>query len=99
MGGENEEINASQTVESHCFPQHFIESKKKLGFAPAAVVVSRRDHDSSLTLKSLDYNRQMRQNSPAIGKFFMIINMLDVFFSCTCVVILDSYDKIFFVFG
>ncbi|KAK2651477.1 hypothetical protein Ddye_011333 [Dipteronia dyeriana] len=67
LEGENEEINASQTVESHCFPQHFIESKKKLGFAPAAVVVSRRDHDSSLALKSLDYNREMRQNSPAIG--------------------------------
>ncbi|KAJ6706314.1 HNH ENDONUCLEASE [Salix purpurea] len=55
-----------QSVESHSFPQHFIESREKLGLAPAAVVVSRREsYDSSLTLKSLDYNRQMRSHSPA----------------------------------
>ncbi|KAJ6389418.1 hypothetical protein OIU77_027699 [Salix suchowensis] len=64
--GESEELNASQSVESHSFPQHFIESREKLGLAPAAVVVSRREsYDSSLTLKSLDYNRQMRSHSPA----------------------------------
>ncbi|KAL5758120.1 hypothetical protein ACOSP7_020731 [Xanthoceras sorbifolium] len=68
LEGESEEINASHTVESHCFPQHFLESKRQLGFAPAAVVVSRRNHDSSLALKSLDYNRQMRPNSPAIAR-------------------------------
>jgi hypothetical protein len=67
-GGESEELNASQTVESHSFPQHFIESIEKLGLAPAAVVVSRREsYDSSLALKSLDYNRQIRPHSPAIG--------------------------------
>jgi hypothetical protein len=66
--GESEELNASQSVESHSFPQHFIESREKLGLAPAAVVVSRREsYDSSLALKSLDYNRQMRSHSPAIG--------------------------------
>ncbi|KAF9685247.1 hypothetical protein SADUNF_Sadunf03G0034900 [Salix dunnii] len=64
--GESEELNASQSVESHSFPQHFIESREKLGLAPAAVVVSRREsYDSSLALKSLDYNRQMRSHSPA----------------------------------
>ncbi|KAI9401821.1 hypothetical protein POPTR_001G175500v4 [Populus trichocarpa] len=67
-GGESEELNASQTVESHSFPQHFIESIEKLGLAPAAVVVSRREsYDSSLALKSLDYNRQIRPHSPAIA--------------------------------
>lgn len=66
--GENEELNASQTVESHSFPQHFVESKEQLGLAPAAVVVSRREpYDSCLALQSLDYNRQIRSQSPAIG--------------------------------
>lgn len=69
LEGENEEINASQTVESHSFPQHFVESKRKLGLAPAGIVVSRRElHDSALTFRSLDYNRQIRSSSPAIGK-------------------------------
>ncbi|KAJ0075258.1 hypothetical protein Patl1_34343 [Pistacia atlantica] len=40
LEGENEEINDSQTVESHCFPHHFIESKEKLGLAPAAIMRS-----------------------------------------------------------
>lgn len=67
--GENEELNASQKVESHSFPQHFIESKERIGLAPAAIVVSRREHyDTSSALKSLDYNRQLRSQSPAIGK-------------------------------
>lgn len=69
LEAENEEINDSQTVESHCFPQHFVELKKKIGLASAALVLSsRRDHDSSLPLKSLDYNRQTRPNSPTIGE-------------------------------
>ncbi|KAJ4718248.1 trichohyalin [Melia azedarach] len=68
LEGENEEINASQTVESHSFPQHFVESKKQLGLAPAGIVVSRKEsHDLSLALKSLDYNRQIRSNSPAVA--------------------------------
>ncbi|XP_059457848.1 uncharacterized protein LOC132187525 isoform X2 [Corylus avellana] len=66
--GENEELNASQKIESHSFPQHFIESKERIGLAPAAIVVSRREHyDTSSTLKSLDYNRQLRSQSPAIA--------------------------------
>ncbi|GLT67730.1 hypothetical protein SLA2020_400160 [Shorea laevis] len=66
--GENEEINPSQTVESHSFPQHFVESKHQVGLAPAAIVVARREHfDSSSALKSLDYNRQIRPHSPAIA--------------------------------
>ncbi|OMO54247.1 hypothetical protein CCACVL1_27952 [Corchorus capsularis] len=67
--GENEEINSSQTVESHSFPQHFMQSKEQIGLAPAAVVVSRKElYDSSSTLKALDYNRQMiRPQSPIIA--------------------------------
>ncbi|XP_065865059.1 uncharacterized protein [Euphorbia lathyris] len=65
---ENEEINDSQTVDSHLFPQHFFESKEQIGLAPAALVVSRREsYDSSMALKSLDYNRQIRAGSPAIA--------------------------------
>ncbi|CAN8270190.1 unnamed protein product [Cochlearia groenlandica] len=57
--GESEELNGSQTVESHHFPQHFVESKDKFGLASAAIVVSRRDpYDPSLVLRSLDHNRQ-----------------------------------------
>ncbi|KAL0719413.1 hypothetical protein Bca4012_068737 [Brassica carinata] len=58
--GESEELNGSQTVDSHRFPQHFVESKDKFGLASSAVVVvSRREaYDSSLVLRSLDHNRQ-----------------------------------------
>jgi hypothetical protein len=67
--GENEELNASQTVDSHSFPQHFVDSKEQVGLAPAAIVVSRREsYDTSSALKSLDYNRQLRPQSPALGK-------------------------------
>ncbi|MBA0606404.1 hypothetical protein Godav_018869 [Gossypium davidsonii] len=66
--GENEEINASQTVDSHSFPQHFIKSKDEFGLAPAAVVVTRKElYDSSSALKSLVYNRQIRPESPIIA--------------------------------
>ncbi|XP_062154351.1 uncharacterized protein LOC133862535 [Alnus glutinosa] len=66
--GENEELNASQTVDSHSFPQHFIESKERIGLAPAAIVVSRREHYDTLSaLKPLDYNRHLRPQSPAIA--------------------------------
>ncbi|KVH98006.1 hypothetical protein Ccrd_023767 [Cynara cardunculus var. scolymus] len=63
--GENEELNASQTVESHCFPQPFNESWKKSGLAPAAVVVSRKEsNDALLALQSIDINRRHTMNSP-----------------------------------
>ncbi|XVF26668.1 hypothetical protein REPUB_Repub14bG0037500 [Reevesia pubescens] len=66
--GENEEINSSQTVESHSFPQHFLKSKEQFGLAPAAVVVAKRElYDTSSALKSLDYNRQIRSQSPIIA--------------------------------
>ncbi|KAE8735670.1 pleiotropic drug resistance protein 1-like [Hibiscus syriacus] len=66
--GENEEINASQTVDSHSFPQHFMKPKDQLGLAPAAVIVTRKElYDSSSALKSLDYNRQIRPQSPIIA--------------------------------
>ncbi|KAG6606777.1 hypothetical protein SDJN03_00119, partial [Cucurbita argyrosperma subsp. sororia] len=67
--GENEELNNSQTVESHSFPQHFVASKERLGFAPAAIVLSRREcyDDSSSPLRSLDYNRQPRPSIPIVA--------------------------------
>ncbi|THF94102.1 uncharacterized protein LOC114321313 [Camellia sinensis] len=66
--GESEELNTSQTVDSHTFSQHFIELKEKIGLAPAAIVASRREsYDASLALKSLDINRRPRSNSPIIA--------------------------------
>ncbi|KAG6581909.1 hypothetical protein SDJN02_20210, partial [Cucurbita argyrosperma subsp. argyrosperma] len=66
--GENEELNTSQTVESHSFPQHFVEAKQRLGFAPAAIVLSRTEcYDSSSPLRSLDYNRQPRPSIPIVA--------------------------------
>ncbi|ESQ48405.1 hypothetical protein EUTSA_v10020202mg [Eutrema salsugineum] len=66
--GESEELNGSQTVDSHHFPQHFVESKDKFGLASAAVVVSRRDpYDPSLVLRSLDYNRQTPARKMRLG--------------------------------
>ncbi|KAL3511835.1 hypothetical protein ACH5RR_024552 [Cinchona calisaya] len=65
--GECEELNACQTVDSHAFPQHFIESKQKVGLAPAALVLSRREsYDSSSALRSLDVNRKPRSTTPII---------------------------------
>ncbi|KAE9453527.1 hypothetical protein C3L33_14608, partial [Rhododendron williamsianum] len=66
--GESEELNASQTVDSHMFPQHYIESKEKIGLAPAAIVLSRREsYEASSVLKSLDINRRPRSNSPIVA--------------------------------
>ncbi|CAN7001192.1 hypothetical protein IGI04_020375 [Brassica rapa subsp. trilocularis] len=66
--GESEELNGSQTVDSHRFPQHFVESKEKFGLASAAVVVSRRDpYDPSLVLRSLDHNRQTPARKMRVG--------------------------------
>ncbi|XP_071733457.1 uncharacterized protein [Rutidosis leptorrhynchoides] len=65
-GGEGEELNASQTVDSHCFPQPFHESRKKSGLAPAAIVVSRKEsNDAMLALQSVDINRRHTISSPA----------------------------------
>ncbi|KAJ4870534.1 Uncharacterized protein Rs2_26320 [Raphanus sativus] len=55
--GETEELNGSQTVDSHRFPNHFVESKDKFGVASAAVVAV-SPYDPSLVLRSLDHNRQ-----------------------------------------
>ncbi|XP_076902348.1 uncharacterized protein LOC143557067 [Bidens hawaiensis] len=63
--GECEELNDSQTVDSHCFPQPFNESKKKSGLAPAAIVLSRKEpNDTLLALQSVDMNRRHTTNSP-----------------------------------
>ncbi|KAL8495552.1 hypothetical protein ACS0TY_019620 [Phlomoides rotata] len=64
--GESEEVNDSQTVDSHVFPQHFLESKGRLGMAPAAVVLSRRESFDA-PLKSRDLNRRPRSSTPIIA--------------------------------
>ncbi|KAL0397737.1 UNVERIFIED_CONTAM: hypothetical protein Scaly_0222100 [Sesamum calycinum] len=64
--GECEELNASQTVDSHTFPQHFLESKGKLGLAPAAVILSRRESFDA-PLKSVDVNRRPRSSTPIVA--------------------------------
>ena len=65
--GENQELNASQIVDSHSFPQHFFGLKEEAGLAPAAIVESRREPCDALALRQLDYNRKARPMSPAIG--------------------------------
>ncbi|KAM7483690.1 hypothetical protein LguiB_008273 [Lonicera macranthoides] len=67
LHSESEELNDSQTVDSHVFPQHFTQLKEQVGLAPAAVVVSRRESFDSSTLKSLDINRQPRSESPILA--------------------------------
>ncbi|KAG1330042.1 hypothetical protein COCNU_02G000100 [Cocos nucifera] len=66
LDGGSEELNSSQAVESHRFPQHFIEMKRQVGFAPAAIVSSQRSSDASV-LKTLDINRSLRSHSPLIA--------------------------------
>ncbi|KAF7843298.1 golgin subfamily A member 6-like protein 22 isoform X3 [Senna tora] len=66
--GENQELNASQIVDSHSFPQHFIGLKEEVGLAPAAIVESRKESYDMLALKQLDYNRKPRPMSPAIAR-------------------------------
>ncbi|XP_042038506.1 myosin-9-like [Salvia splendens] len=64
--GESEELNASQAVISHIFPQHFLESEGRLGLAPAAVVQTRRESLDD-PVKSLDHNRRPRSNTPILA--------------------------------
>ncbi|GMH15939.1 hypothetical protein Nepgr_017780 [Nepenthes gracilis] len=67
--GENEELNDSQTVDSHNFPQHFMESKEELGLAPAAIVLISKNKSSSYgsTLQSIDINKQPKLIAPIIA--------------------------------
>ncbi|KAK7255292.1 hypothetical protein RIF29_28699 [Crotalaria pallida] len=64
--GENHELNASQIVDSHSFPQHFIGLKQQVGLAPAAIVESRKESFDALALRQIDYNKKPRSMSPAI---------------------------------
>ncbi|KAE9585849.1 hypothetical protein Lalb_Chr24g0395661 [Lupinus albus] len=64
--GENQELNASQIVDSHSFPKHFFGLKEEVGLAPAAIVDTRREPYDALTLRQLDYNKKPRPMSPAI---------------------------------
>ncbi|EPS74458.1 hypothetical protein M569_00294, partial [Genlisea aurea] len=40
---DSQELHASQTVDCHAFPQRFLEAGKKIGMAPAAIVVCRKE--------------------------------------------------------
>ncbi|KAG4947900.1 hypothetical protein AAZX31_15G011400 [Glycine max] len=64
--GENQELNASQIVDSHSFPQHFFALKEEVGLAPASIVESRREPCDALALRQLDYNKKPMPMSPAI---------------------------------
>ncbi|XP_047306793.1 uncharacterized protein LOC124910219 isoform X2 [Impatiens glandulifera] len=75
MEGANQELNVSQTVESHLFPQHFDESKEKIGLAPAAVVLTRGEFNDT-SVNSLDFNRRPRSNSPIMGARILRSNSL-----------------------
>ncbi|WOH09815.1 hypothetical protein DCAR_0729274 [Daucus carota subsp. sativus] len=68
LNGECEELNDSQTVDSHIFPQHFIESKEQVGLAPAAVVLSRRESYDTLVMKSVESNRGSSFNTPLLAR-------------------------------
>ncbi|XP_020269724.1 myosin-3 [Asparagus officinalis] len=63
LDGSCEELNALQAVDSHSFPQHFVEMKQKLGLAPAALVSTNRNSESSV-LKPVNMNKSLRPNSP-----------------------------------
>lgn len=65
--GENHELNDTQIVDSHSFPQHFIGFSEEVGLAPAAIVESRRDPYDALALRQLDHNKKTRPMSSAIG--------------------------------
>ncbi|GAB2250201.1 hypothetical protein Droror1_Dr00013560 [Drosera rotundifolia] len=66
--GEDEELKDWLTVDSHSFPQHFMESQEQLGLAPAALVLTRREsRRDSITLQSIDINRQGRPSTPIIA--------------------------------
>ncbi|KAJ8470908.1 hypothetical protein OPV22_025251 [Ensete ventricosum] len=64
--GGSEELNALQAVDSHHFPQHFIEMERQVGLGPAAIVSSRRSFDASV-LRPIDANRHLRHNYPLIA--------------------------------
>lgn len=65
--GENEELNDSQIVDSHSFPQHFFGLKEQIGLAPAAIVECRRQSFDKLALERLDHNHKPKPLSPAVG--------------------------------
>ncbi|KAF1002817.1 uncharacterized protein LOC141700113 [Apium graveolens] len=68
LNGECEELNDSQNVDSHIFPQRFIELKEQVGLAPAAVVLSRRESYDTSTMKSVESNRRSSFKSPLLAR-------------------------------
>ncbi|EPS61478.1 hypothetical protein M569_13319, partial [Genlisea aurea] len=65
--GEYQELHASQTVDCHIFPQHFLEAERKQGMASAALVVCKREPFEA-PLKALDFNRRPRSTTPIVGR-------------------------------
>ncbi|KAL5975657.1 hypothetical protein ACLOJK_019983 [Asimina triloba] len=68
---ESEEYDVMQVVQSHVFPQHFIEKQRKVGLAPAAIVMPCGESDAS-ALKPVDLNKNIRPNSLAISKKYSV---------------------------
>lgn len=68
LNGECEELNDSQNVDSHIFPQHFIESKEQVGLAPAAVVLSRRESYDTAVMKSVESSKRSSSKTPLLAR-------------------------------
>jgi hypothetical protein len=55
FSGKSEQLNKFTVVDCHSWPQHFLEKKKQVGLAPAAIVRVQKEVDN--TLKPLNMNR------------------------------------------
>ncbi|XP_020577981.1 uncharacterized protein LOC110023095 [Phalaenopsis equestris] len=60
-GGEG--LECLQNFNLHGFPQKFLDSKRKLGLAPAAIVSSQISSER-MTLKAMDFNRPLAHKPP-----------------------------------
>lgn len=67
LDGASEELDESQSVDSHNFPQPFLESKERVGLAAAAVVFTQKDPND--TTKIMDATKRPRPSvMPIIRK-------------------------------
>lgn len=55
FSGKSEQLNKFTVVDCHSWPQHFLEKKKQVGLAPAAIVRVQKEVDNPL--KPLNMNR------------------------------------------
>lgn len=66
FSGKSEPLNKFTVVDCHSWPQHFLEKKKQVGLAPAAIVRVQREVDNAL--KPLNMNRTLVAAGPFTGK-------------------------------